>query len=141
MQDYNLYRDEKGLTNNDLIRAVKAGFPSFTKAQMSFASNPQKHALCLIPEAEALIVAAFGDGVGLSSTSKKAAPPKAKPNRKKPHRLVVYLDDELFTAVQALATKRGFSTMQAFLESVLHHEVAAEPNCVRCDDCLLEAWE
>ena len=140
MQDYTLCRNEKGLTNNDLIRAVKAGFPSFTKAQMSFASNPQKHALCLIPEAEALIVAAFGNGVGLSSTSKKAAPPKAKPNRKKPHRLVVYLDDELFAAVQALATKRGFSTMQAFLESVLHHEVI-ETRPAEEIQSLLEAWE
>lgn len=141
MQDYNLYRDEKGLTNNDLIRAVKAGFPSFTKAQLSFANNPQKHALCLIPEAEALIVAAFGDGAGLSSTSKKAAPPKSKPNRKKPHRLVVYLDNALFNDVQTLATKRGFATMQAFLENVLLHEVASEPKCVRCDDSLLEGWE
>lgn len=141
MQNYNLYREEKNISNNDMIRVIKDGFPAFTKVQMSFASNPQKSALCLVPEAEALLVAAFGDGAGLSSTSKKAAPPKSKPNRKKPHRLVVYLDDGLFSDVQSLATKRGFATMQAFLENVLLHEVASEPKYVRCDDSLLEGWE
>lgn len=143
MQDYKLYREEKNLSNNDLIRAVKVGFPSFTKAQMSFASNPEKHALCLVPEAEALIVSAFGDGAGLAFSGHKAPPKerKPKPNRKKPHRLVVYLDDDLFAAVQTLAAKRGYATMQAFLENVLRREArTAKYEGVPSAAALMEGW-
>lgn len=127
MQDYNLYRKDKNLSNNDLIRAIKDGFPSFSKVQMSFANNPQKSALCLVPEAEALLVAAYGSGEGLSATSRKSAPPR-KPNRKKPHRLVVYVDDALFEKVQSASAQSGYATMQAFLESIIINR-------------LLEAWE
>lgn len=152
MQDYNLYRAEKNLSNNDMIRVIKDGFPAFSKVQMSFASNPQKSALCLVPEAEALLVAAYGEGEGLSSASKKASRPKAKPNRKKPHRLVVYLDGELFTDVQSLAAKRGYTTMQAFLENLISDEVSMHKAAEQivnagvstgdlCEPSLLEGWE
>lgn len=151
MQDYNRYREEKNLSNNDLIRVIKGGFPSFSKVQMSFASNPQKSALCLVPEAEALLVAAYGDGEGLSVKSRKAAPPK-KPNRKKPHRLVVYLDDALFDKVQRAATQFGYATMQAFLESLItdrvetYEAITESPyadlfTAPSATPGLLEAWE
>lgn len=151
MQDYNRYREEKNLSNNDLIRVIKGGFPSFSKVQMSFASNPQKSALCLVPEAEALLVEAYGDGEGLSSKSRKAAQPK-KPNRKKPHRLVVYIDDALFNKVQSVATQSGYATMQAFLENLITDRVEVYEAVTQstysdlfavplCDTGLLEGWE
>lgn len=151
MQDYNRYRKEKNLSNNDLIRVIKGGFPSFSKVQMSFASNPQKSALCLVPEAEALLVDAYGDGEGLSAKSRKPSPTK-KPNRKKPHRLVVYIDDALFAKVQRTATQSGYATMQAFLESLIADRVETYEAMTKspyadlltdplCDTGLLEGWE
>lgn len=151
MQDYNRYRKEKNLSNNDLIRVIKGGFPSFSKVQMSFASNPQKSALCLVPEAEALLVHAYGDGEGLSAKSRKPSPTK-KPNRKKPHRLVVYIDDALFAKVQRTATQSGYATMQAFLESLIADRVETYEAMTKspyadlltdplCDTGLLEGWE
>lgn len=151
MQDYNLYRSKKNLSNNDLIRVIKGGFPAFSKVQMSFASNPQKSALCLVPEAEALLVEAYGDGEGLSAKSRKTAPPK-KPNRKKPHRLVVYLDDALFAKAQTVATQAGYATMQAFLESLIADRVETYEAITQspyadvftpqpCLAALMEGWE
>lgn len=151
MQDYNRYREEKNLSNNDLIRVIKGGFPSFSKVQMSFASNPQKSALCLVPEAEALLVEAYGDGEGLSVKSRKPSPAK-KPNRKKPHRLVVYIDDALFAKVQRTATQSGYATMQAFLEGLIADRVETYEAMTKspyadlltdplCDTGLLEGWE
>ena len=122
MQDYSAYRAEKNISNNDLIRAVKDEFPAFSKIHLSFANNPQKSALCLVPEAEACLISAFGSGRGLLSAPEMTAAPrkKPKPNRRKPHRLVVYVDEPLFQRVQAAATRRGYVTMQGFLESLLY---------------------
>lgn len=128
MQDYNAYRAEKNISNNDLIRAVKDEFPAFSKIHLSFANNPQKSALCLVPEAEACLISAFGSGRGLlSAPETTGAPKKPKPNRRKPHRLVVYVDEPLFRRVQAVATQRGYVTMQGFLESLLY-EIEEENN-------------
>lgn len=121
MQDYNAYRAEKNISNNDVIRVVKGRFPAFSKVQLSFANNPQKSALCLVPEAEECLISAFGSGRGLlSSPVPNARRKKPKPNRRKPHRLVVYVDEPLFQRVQTAATQRGYVTMQGFLESLLY---------------------
>lgn len=121
MQDYNAYRAEKNISNNDVIRVVKGRFPAFSKVQLSFANNPQKSALCLVPEAEECLISEFGSGRGLlSSPESPDSPRKPKPNRRKPHRLVVYVDEPLFQRVQTAATQRGYVTMQGFLESLLY---------------------
>ena len=121
MQDYNAYRAEKNISNNDVIRVVKGRFPAFSKVQLSFANNPQKSALCLVPEAEECLISAFGSGRGLLSVPESSdSPRKPKPNRRKPHRLVVCVDEPLFLRVQTAATQRGYVTMQGFLESLLY---------------------
>lgn len=121
MQDYTAYRAEKNISNNDVIRVVKGRFPAFSKVQLSFANNPQKSALCLVPEAEECLISAFGSGRGLlSAPVPNARRKKPKPNRRKPHRLVVYVDEPLFRRVQTAATQRGHVTMQGFLESLLY---------------------
>ena len=55
MIDYLRYADVAGIQQKDMVRAIKAEFPDFDKPQMSFACNPAKYALCLIPEAEKLL--------------------------------------------------------------------------------------
>ena len=70
-----------------------------------------------------LPVAAYGDGPGLVCSGGEASAPQAKkpkPNRRKPHRLVVYVDDPLFRRIQSAASSRGYVTMQGFLESLLY---------------------
>ena len=54
MSDYVRYREEKGLSNNQIIRTVAEGYPGYTKIQNTMVNNPQKYGICLLPEAEKL---------------------------------------------------------------------------------------
>ena len=67
---------------------------------------------------------ASGEGPGLmcsaGSGSGSQPAPKPKPNRRKPHRLVVYVDEPLFQRIQSAAAQQGYVTMQGFLESLLY---------------------
>ena len=55
MSDYVRYREEKGLSNNQIIRTVAEGYPGYTKIQNTMVNNPQKYGICLLPEAEKLL--------------------------------------------------------------------------------------
>lgn len=127
MTDYTMYMSMKNLSNNDVIRAVRSEFPGYSKIQHSMVSNPAKYGVCLLPEAEAEIVRRFGKGLGLTISylkttceeEPKTEPAKHKPSRKKPNRLVVYLDDELNNRVKDLMYELHFNTVQGFLEAAL----------------------
>lgn len=126
MTDYNLYRSEKGISNNQIIRIVSKEYRGFNKIQCSMISNPEKYGVCLIPEAEKLLIDSFGEGSGLLSTvhgtqlgDTAESVRKKKPVRSKPNRLVVYLNNELNIRVRELMYSLKFDTVQDFLESAL----------------------
>ena len=130
MTDYNAYRAEKGISNSDMIAAVRTQFPKYSKVQQSFVAAPQKYGLCLLPEAEYTLVDHFGFGVGLSIVDdgsyepKHLAPPeKKKPNRKKPHRYTVRLSPELNARVCELMARLKTKTMQDLIEDALTYYV------------------
>lgn len=128
MTDYNAYRDEKGLSNSEMIAAVRTQFPRYSKPQQSFVSNPQKYGVCLLPEAEYALIDRYGFGAGLSVIDdgtyepKHLAPPtKKKPNRKKPHRYTVRLSPELNFQVLELMVRLKVPTMQQLIEDALSY--------------------
>ena len=122
MPNYNLYMAEKNIAPKDIICALRPAYKT-SKMHVSCAVHSAESGLCFEPEAEKLIVAAYGDGPGLVCSGGEASAPQAKkpkPNRRKPHRLVVYVDDPLFRRIQSAASSRGYVTMQGFLESLLY---------------------
>jgi len=90
MTDYSKYRDYIGITNPEMTKALHAVYRGFGRPASSFVNNPERSGVCLLPEAEALLVNTFGPGPGLASLEftpevLKANPPKKRrvENRKK----------------------------------------------------------
>lgn len=118
MTNYSLYRDSAGISNNDMIKAVHAQFPGFSKIQNSMCSNPEKYGVCLLPEAEKLLIDAFGNAPGLQTADTAPAAP-SRPKRTKPNRLVCYLTDEIYKSIREMMDEQGFTTVQEFLNVIL----------------------
>lgn len=122
MSDYVRYREEKGLSNNQIIRTVAEGYPGYTKIQNTMVNNPQKYGICLLPEAEKLLVDKFGEGEGIKIHGAK----HSESRRKKSNRLVVRLNDEMYNRVRDLMFKLRYTSVQAFLEDALTAMVEQE---------------
>ena len=122
MSDYIRYREEKGLSNNQIIRAIAEGYPGYTKIQNTMVNNPQKYGICLLPEAEKLLVDKFGEGEGIKLRGVK----RSESRRKKSNRLVVRLNDEMYNRVRDLMFRLKYTSVQAFLEDALTAMVEQE---------------
>ena len=122
MSDYIRYREEKGLSNNQIIRTIAEGYPGYTKIQNTMVNNPQKYGICLLPEAEKLLVDKFGEGEGIKLHGVK----RSEIRRKKSNRLVVRLNDEMYNRVRDLMLKLRYTSVQAFLEDALTAMVEQE---------------
>jgi hypothetical protein len=117
MPDYNRYRFEKDISNNDIINTLKAKFPKYQKSTMTMVNNPYDYAVQLLPEAEALLVEAYGTGQGLTICEKRRS--RNHGNKKKPCRLYVRLDNALMDQVKTLMEKMHFATVQDFVEAAI----------------------
>jgi hypothetical protein len=122
MPNYAEYRVAKAIENSDMIRAVRAAYPKYSKMQQSLINNPEKNAVCLLPEAEQLLVKAFGPGPGLS-ISRPDPPKKNHDNKTKPKRLCLRVSEQMFDGVQACMEKMCFATMQDFLEAAVQQMI------------------
>ena len=122
MSDYVRYREEKGLSNNQIIRTIAERYPGYTKIQNTMVNNPQKYGICLLPEAEKLLVDKFGEGKGIQLNGVK----RSESQRKKSNRLVVRLNDEMYNRVRDLMLRLRYTSVQAFLEDALTAMVEQE---------------
>ena len=122
MADYVTYMSTCGLKQQDMVEVIKQEYPRFGKAQMSLACNPWRNALQLVPEAEELLVKAFGMGPGLSITPDLNK--KSHENKNKPNKLCVRLDNDLRSRVQDVYERMCFSSMQDLLEAAIAEFVA-----------------
>ena len=116
MADYVTYANSCNIKQQDMVNVIKKQYPAFGKAQMSFACNPWRNALQLIPEAEQLLVDEYGKGPGLSITPTL---PRNHDNKNKPNRLAVRLSNELRSQVQDVYEQMCFVTMQDLLEAAI----------------------
>lgn len=126
MPDYNEYISRAGITGTAFTRAVHEKYPGFSKIGKSMVCNPDRYGVQLLPDAEAHLVETFGDHPGLSGREPSPVKVKAKPARTKPNRLVVYLPDETNERLRALMERRGYSTVQEFLYTILTNLVRIE---------------
>lgn len=134
MTDYKLYRNEKHISNTEMVDAIKPEFPGFSKIQASMVQQPLKYGLCLLPEAEAILIEKYGQGLGLetgridSVYSEPEEPVKKVVHRRKRNRLAVRLTDEMYRKVMIMMYKLNFNTVQDFLEATLQVMVERENN-------------
>ena len=90
--DYKQFRETNSVSGKDMISALRELYPKYGKATQSMVDNPEKYGVRLLPAAERHLAERF---VGEHDGHKA-------PNRRKPHRLVVYLPDDLYRQVRAL---------------------------------------
>lgn len=127
MVDYIAYREDKGLSNNDMIRAIKPRFPKYTKAHQSFVCHASTNGVCLLPEAEHVLIDRYGFGPGLSvlddgtyTPSPVPEPkPRKKPVRKKPHGYTVRFNAETNEAIHAQMRRLNIRTVQEYMEEAV----------------------
>lgn len=116
MQDYEQYREHADVTSTDMVKALQPHFRGFTKNIMAYLNRPGKYGICLVPEAERIIVETFGSGPGLASRKyKKHRPAK----RSKGHAVTVRMDDDLYLRLMSLKTDGEYPTTQALAEALL----------------------
>ena len=127
MTDYSKYRDYIGITNPEMTKALHAVYRGFGRPASSFVNNPERSGVCLLPEAEALLVNTFGPGPGLASLEftpevLEANPPKPKrrvENRKKKNRISFRLDEMELEKAEDLREAYGAMTWQELFEKLL----------------------
>lgn len=117
MSDYKQYREEVGIRNADMIRVLRTQYKRYGGATNAMVNNPDTYGVCLIPEAEKLLVERFGFGNGLSNAKEK--PVKKAALRKKPNRLSVYLSDDMFQLFRERMLEEGYETVQDFIMEIL----------------------
>ena len=118
MIDYNAYCAKVGVKPRKVVDVVSADFPKFSKIQFSMCANPA-YGVCMRPEAEALLVEAFGEAPGLGLPAGSQASGKKPEHRAKANAFRVRLDDATAAKVRELMAELHFANVQSFLEWVL----------------------
>lgn len=122
MTDYSAYRNTAGITTKQMVKTVAEEFPRFSKIQCSMVSNTD-YGVCLLPEAERLLIEKYGYAPGLSieegKTEKEKTVVRRADNRKKRNRFIVRLDDSTAYRVREMMTEMGYTRTQDFLEDAL----------------------
>lgn len=120
MANYLLYADTHNITQREMVDAIQAYYPEFTKVQMSLACYPERNALQLIPAAEDILLGNFGPGPGLAISPKiEGRKNRSHGNKNKPNRMCVRLDDALRSKVEALYQSMCFASYQDLLEAAI----------------------
>lgn len=114
MVNYPAYMAAANISRRQMINTIKQVFPKYEKPTETMVCNSADYGCQLTPEAEKLLISAFGWHEGLA-----AKKPKVKENRCKSNRLYVRLDDVLFDRVKALAERMQFVSMQDLIEASL----------------------
>jgi hypothetical protein len=117
--DYRQFRADHGIAVKDVVDVVREVCPKFSKGTMSFADQPDKYGLCLLPSLDKLLVERFGGQV-------KEAPAKAQPKRTKPNRFVVYLPDDLAEKVKKIRAAQGCTTQELLIDLIENWLITTE---------------
>ena len=117
--DYKQFRIDNGIATKDMIEAVREVCPKFSKGTMSFADQPDKYGLCLLPSMDKMLLERFGGGQGKPA-------PKAAPKRTKPNRFVVYLPDDLAEKVKRIRASQGCTTQELLIDLIENWLITTE---------------
>ena len=120
MTDYQAYRAHVGIANPDMTKALKTMFPAFTKVNSALINHPDRHGVCLLPEAEQLLVQIYGEGPGLASVKFSGKPEKKRSDsRRKNNRITFRMNDEDLEKALTLKEYSGAMSMQELFEILL----------------------
>ncbi len=119
LPDYKAYQAHVGITNPEMTEELQKVFPSYNKVCGTYVNNPEKYGVCLLPEAERLLLSVFGPGPGFASLPWKEKKQKRSDKRRKSNSVTVRMDDELFQFAQAAKQEAGCESMQALFEYLL----------------------
>lgn len=117
--DYRQFRIDHGLKGDDVVAVIKPICRKFSKGTLSFAEQPDKYGLCLLPSLDKLLIERFGGQV-------KEEPVKAQPKRTKPNRFVVYLPDDLAEKVKKIRAAQGCTTQELLSDLIENWLIATE---------------
>ena len=126
MTDYKAYQEHVGITNPEMTTALQNVFPSYNKVCGTYVNNPEKYGVCLLPEAERLLLSTFGPGPGFASLPWQATKKKKSDRRRKGNAVTVRMTDELFQYAKAAKDDTGCSSMQALFEYLLVYYVRSK---------------
>lgn len=110
--DYVEFRRAKGISNTDMVNAIRELYPAYSKIQQTMVCNPARYGVCLLPAAEKILTDIWGD---ISDTETKKRPDR----RSKKNRMMVRLNDVLYSEVLDVMERMGYETTQDFLEAAL----------------------
>ena len=119
MTDYKAYQAHVGITNPEMTDALQEVFPSYNKVCGTYVNNPEKYGVCLLPEAERLLLKTFGPGPGFASLPWQETKKKKSDSRRKSNAVTVRMNDELFQYAKAAKDETGCDSMQALFEFLL----------------------
>lgn len=122
MSDYAKYRHNAGITNNDMIAALRENYEQFSKIQCSMINHPEKYGLCLTKEAERVIAEKYGYYKGLDIRPKRISQVKLKKSK----RLAVVLSEEDYDKAKNKMQEMGCTSVQSFLEALLTNATREE---------------
>lgn len=120
MTDYKAWQAHVGITNPEMTETLQEHYPSYNKVCGTYVNNPEKYGVCLLPEAERILLAAFGPGPGFASLPwKEKQKKKRSDRRRKTNAVTVRMDDELYQFASAAKDETGCESMQALFEYLL----------------------
>lgn len=116
MSDYKKYREEVGIKNADMIRALRSQYKRYGGATNAMVNNPETYGVCLLPDAELLLAKRFGYDKNLSNARGQNV--RKAVIRKKPNRLSVWLTDEMYEQFRKTMQDKGYETVQDFMMDI-----------------------
>ena len=117
MTDYPAYRTHVGIGNLDMTAALSNVFPKYNKVVAVSVNHPDTHGVCLLPEAEQILVTTFGEGPGLAHY--KYLKKRKADKRRKTHRITFRMDDEMQAKADILKEAAGAFSWQELFEIML----------------------
>jgi hypothetical protein len=129
MIDYVAYRRHVGIENADMTRTIHGMFPKYDKVVASYLNHPEKRGVCLLPEAEELLVRIYGPGPGLQSIpfgdpdQQEEQKPKKSTKRRKSNAITFRMDDETYRKALDVKEAAGCMSMQELFELLLKRAI------------------
>ena len=108
--DIRLFQEQNGLRSNDVVAAMRTGYPKYDKHIHSRVMHPETYGVKLVREAEQLIEGIF------SLTPQK---PRRAENRRNPYRLSFRINKTILDQLQLAQKRCGMETMQDFLTHIV----------------------
>ena len=108
--DIRLFQEQNGLRSNDVVAAMRTGYPKYDKYIHSHVLRPEAYGVKLVREAEQLI-----EGIFATEPQKR----RHAEHRRNPYRLSFRTNKTILDQLQQAQKRCGMETMQDFLTHIV----------------------